>query len=50
MAVKYDGSLIQKSLELLKGAALREALLSAIKQADEAQDHYYRMFFDTNMR
>ncbi len=45
MAVKYDGSLIQKSLELLKGAALREALLSAIKQADEAQDHYYRMFF-----
>ena len=45
MDKEFDGSLIQEGLEFLKGAALREALLTAIREADEAKDHFYRMFF-----
>lgn len=45
MNKEFDGSLIQEGLEFLNGAALREALLTAIREADEAEDHFYRMFF-----
>lgn len=43
MGKNFDGKRIQQELQFLKGAEKMNALLTAIKQADEAEDHFYRM-------
>lgn len=45
MKKEFDGAALQESLRSLKGAAKMTALLSVIQQADEAEDHYWRMLF-----
>ena len=43
MKKSFDGKRIEQELQFLSGTAKMEALLAAIKQADEAEDHFYRM-------
>ncbi len=45
MRRQFDGYDIQCRLERLKGPGRMEAIENAIRQADEAEDHYYRMLF-----
>ncbi len=45
MRRQFDGYDIQCRLERLKGPGRMDAIENAIRQADEAEDHYYRMLF-----
>ncbi|MCI8530472.1 MAG: hypothetical protein HFH82_15225 [Lachnospiraceae bacterium] len=45
MKKSFDGYGIQKKLDEIKGPGKLEAIMKAIGQADEAEDHYYRLLF-----
>ncbi len=45
MKKKFNGSALETKLNNLSGNTKMTALLSAIAQADEAEDHYYRLLF-----
>lgn len=45
MMKNFNGAALQEQLQGLKGSTRMTALLSAIQQADEAEDHYYRLLF-----
>lgn len=41
----FDGDRIQRKLESLRGPGRLEAIEEAIRQADQAEEHFYRMLF-----
>lgn len=45
MKNNFHGAALSQQLDRLSGSVKMAALLSAIQQADEAKDHYYRMLF-----
>jgi len=45
MEKKFNGKDLEIKLDRMEGAKKMAALLDAIRQADEAQDHFYRMYF-----
>jgi len=45
MGKRFEGEWLENQMKNLKGAERMEALLEAIRQADEAQEHHYRLLF-----
>lgn len=45
MAKEFNGRVLQQMIDLIQDSKKMPAILDAIKQADEAQDHFYRLFF-----